>query len=443
MSRKNIKNGALFIILTFCLIIFYNPLSLIGYVYYLLLGLLFVCFWNYKFLDEYIKYFAVNAFMATLFIAIQSHVYSDSYGTTSILGSSTDDNYFFSLLADKMPINMFIERNFYFEYTSAYTDLIKFLTFHKIEFPIDVIFFNSIVASFLIIFTGKVVSEFSCDPKSAIMAKTMTMLCPYYLMNGGAIIVRDTLVATLFVISLYSVVKKNYIPVFILTLFQFYIRPGTGVIVTLLLSIYLVFLNINSLKRLINFSIFFALFTIVLYFIAYSQIESFAIKHSVNLFGREIYEDLNSDFGENRILLFILEKPFVFRVFFSFLYLFLYPFFDIAFVKNYKFFDLRTILVSIIYPIYAIWLNYRVFALIIYRKTFRRSVNFLSVYIMGLVLIGLYSIQTRHKTIVLPLLYISISMYPNLSGLSNLKRQNLIFLSVFWFLLIFIVGILK
>ena len=74
-------------------------------------------------------------------------------------------------------------------------------------------------------------------------------------------------------------------------------------------------------------------------------------------------------------------------------------------------FDLRSFLLNIVAPIYSLWLNAWFFAGALRGKPVidrQRAITVAMVVI--LMLVGTYSLQTRHKTIIYPLYYLLIAV---------------------------------
>lgn len=439
MRRSNLY--ILLFFLNLILVSFYNLNSFVGFLYYLVVGFVAVALFANKMKYEYITYYLINSLLTILFICLQSYIYPDSYGTTSLLGSATDDNYFFTLVADNIPFNMYVERDFFYMYTNPYSDFIRKITFHSINYPIDVVFFNSIIASFLVLAVKRLVGLVSLNEESQIVASNLTLFCPFFLMNGGAIFVRDTLVALLFVYSLMCVLTQRRFIWLLVCIVQIWLRPGTGLILAFL-SFCFYLIHVRTRIKL-TFIIFILILFIFLVWLFYSQIIlDFGVKYGITVYGRELYEDINNDHGENAILMFIYNQQFFAKAFLGTVYFFIYPFFYIKFFE-YPYFDLRAFLLSVVYPVYMIWVNYRLFILILFRKIFDKAKVFLFLYFLGLALISLYSLETRHKTAILPLVYISIAIYPNIGIVSWRKKMVLFSGSIFVFLSLIVLQLIK
>ena len=178
MLRSNLN--ILLLLINLVLVSLYNLNSSVGFLYYLFIGFLGVALLDKKMKSEYISYYSINSLLTILYILLQSCIYPDSYGTTSLLGSATDDNYFFTLVADSIPFNMHVERDFFYLYTNPYSNFIRKISFHSINYPMDVVFFNSIIASFLVISVKRLVGLVSSNSRSQIFAVNLTLFCPFF-----------------------------------------------------------------------------------------------------------------------------------------------------------------------------------------------------------------------------------------------------------------------
>ena len=116
--------------------------SLICFLYYALFWFAHALFLLPKLLREFSFAFLVNSSLVSAYYLLQTTVSPETYGTTSGLGSRTDDSYFFSLIADEIP-NLMDTRSNYEEYENFFTSIIKWVTPFKIYYPIDIIFCNS------------------------------------------------------------------------------------------------------------------------------------------------------------------------------------------------------------------------------------------------------------------------------------------------------------
>jgi hypothetical protein len=349
----------------------------------------------------------LSSLISTIYIFIQSSIYPETFGTTSRYGSWTDDSYFFTLITDKLPPNFFIERDNYFEYNSGFATILKKITIYKIEYPIEVIFFQSGVMTILALSAKE--SNILFNKLNNNITSYLIIFCPFLYMNGGAILVRDVLVATLFLILLNACYNKNIVLAIISIVLEIYIRPGTAFILIILMLIFYINTITQTIKR--HYILFFGVFVfliLVIFQISVESIESILLEEGVSVFGREVFYSLESGNKENKIYLLLLNQPIYIKLLLTGIYFYLYPWISFTNIKNSFGLDIRTIFINIIYPILNVAYNY-FFLLTLNSKKEKYNKNLIIIYIVGLSLLGTYSLETRHKTILIPILYLILT----------------------------------
>jgi len=392
-----------------------NPSSLANFAWYFFVWNVFILFVNRDSLADFSLAFVVNSAWIGIYVLVQSTIYPDSYGTTTWHSASwTDDSYFFSLAADSVPTDV-LTRPFYWEYKHTFTSMIRAISPLPIHHPLDVLFFQSGTAALLAAFTGRLMFQLSQDQRLSRIAFTLCMICPFLMMNGGVVFLRDTLAAALFVYSLCSLNDRRYVPAAIAVAIQLALRPGTGI---LLMPAYVV-LYWREISAFVGrhpvASAFVAVSTVLGAVAASSFVLDYMTTHyniaSVGFLGREVIADLTADQSFNALFLAIQEMPFVVKLFLNAAYIFMYPFLTFRTVFDADYFDLRTVTLSLIVPVYQFWLNAWFAAGALTAKvSFPKQRAILWALALTLILVGIYSLQTRHKTIIYPLYYILVAV---------------------------------
>jgi hypothetical protein len=392
-------------------IILINPGSFLNFLYYFFFWFVIFYYINKRALDEFIFCYAVNSVLIIFFYFIQIYYYPDSFGTTSPLGSWTDDSYFFALVADSIPPELQV-RDHFSEYTHPFTTIIKFISFLSITHPMDVIFFQSGVSALLASSSKRFMFQISGDKKMSDFLFFIIIFCPFLAMHGGVVLLRDTFVSALLMFSLCCINDRKYILAVSAIIISLFVRPGT---ILILLFLYAIIYSSEIKKFLISFKVK-ALAGILaplicLFFFTLSSNEIFfefvilQIKASdISFIGREMYEDIYNK--NNSIFVSIQESNFIIKLIAGGLYFFSYPFFSYAEFFAFENFDLRTFLTSIIMPIYAIGLNAFFIAAILTKSSELKKINMLILAVLVVyILLGTYSLQTRHKIIVQSVFY--------------------------------------
>lgn len=404
--------SAFFTMSTIVCVLFINLSSLIGYAYYFVLLAGFTKFVERSSLSDCLLAFIFNSFLIGLYYSVQVNVYPESYGTTSPLGSWTDDSYFFALVADQIPANLDV-RVGYEEYEHPYTSLIRLLTPFKITHPMDVIFFQSAIMAWMATFAKRLMIQETCNKQSAIYVYFLILTCPLLLMNGGVVFLRDTFVAAALVYSLYCINDAKYLKATIVFLLMTAIRPGTSII---LLIVYLIIYKNEIKLRLTRTVMFLMTIAVTSIFLLFYFVDPDSLNYllqytsatTVDLEGREVYDDVAKN--SSSIYVYILNLPYSLKLVFGGAYFFIYPFFNPAIFFNTSFFDFRTFVLVIAAPIYYVFTNAYFFSAALESSSvFKKKNLYLLSIIVVYVLLGTYSLQTRHKSIVQPLYFMLVA----------------------------------
>jgi hypothetical protein len=404
-------------VVTLACILLIRPSSMAHFAWYFCVWNLYILVFHREWTGQFALAFLVNSAFIGVFVLVQSMVFPDSYGTTSPLAVSwTDDSFFFTSVADSIPAELFTRERYWF-YEPVFTKLIRIITPLRIDHPLDVLFFQSGTAALLATFSSKLMLQLSRDRRMANLVFIFAVVCPFLLMNGGAILLRDTLTAALFVYSLCLINDRRFVGAALVMGLQMAVRPGTGAIFMFAYPV-IYFAEVRDFvgRRPIAScaaAILFALAVVIAFPLAVEYVGGlYGIGGGVvSLLGREVYTDLAADSSVNALFLMIQEMPFVVRLVLNAAYIFLYPFLSLRTVFDAQQFDARSFLLNIVAPIYALWLNAWFFAGALRGKPVIDRQRAITVAIaVVLMLVGTYSLQTRHKTIIYPLYYILIAV---------------------------------
>jgi hypothetical protein len=400
-----------------------HPHSFLNFLNFAVVWHTFILVFHRRELSRFSLAFAVNSVWIVCFYLVQTTVYPTSFGTTSPYGSWTDDSYFFALAADSIPAGLQVRENFQF-YTAPFSGLINLLSLARIDHPMDAIFFQSGTAALLATFLGRFAKQLSGDDKLARNAYGFALVCPFLMMNGGVILIRDTLAAALLIYSLSCLFSRRYMLAGAAVALHFVIRPGTALILTPIYVVVffgdlLAWTRRHLTRVLVTGSVLSVGLALILVPLA-QPLARAAVRifggtvdgGAVGLLGRDLYMDLivNAS-GTNRIFLAIQSQVFPVRLVLNALYMFLYPFLSFRAAFETAYFDLRSVTMSLAFPIYAFWLNAWFIAGITTRKkVISHQSQIIAATLTGYALIGTYSLQTRHTTILFPLFYLLVAM---------------------------------
>jgi hypothetical protein len=420
-STLNVRNrltiALLATVVTLICIMLVKPSSMAHFTWYFAVWNAFVLLFHREQTGDFAFAFLVNSAFVGVFVLVQSTVFPDSFGTTSPDAVSwTDDSYFFTAVADYVPPEL-LTREFYWLHSPMFGRVIRAVSILRIEHPLDALFFQSGTAALLATFTSKLMLQLSRDRRLANLVFIFAIICPFLLMNGGAVLLRDTLTAALFVYSLCCINDRRFVAAGLAIALQFAVRPGTGAIFMFAYPI----IYFAEVRDFVGRRPIAATSAAIVFVLAATVVLPLAIEYVsglyglgggvVGLLGREVYTDLSADSSVNAVFLMIQEMPFVVRLVLNAAYIFLYPFLAVRMVLDAPQFDARSFLLNIVTPIYSLWLNAWFFAGALRGKPVIDRQRAITVAIgVILMLVGTYSLQTRHKTIIYPLYYILVAV---------------------------------
>jgi hypothetical protein len=398
------------VLLTCVLITIVRPLSIVGYFYYLALWTVFFAVVDRREIGRLMCAYTVTGLMAACYIVIQSNACPESYGTTTPGGSQTDDSYFFSLMADTIPDGLPTRPGFE-QSSSGYSDIVKHLTPFRIEHPLDVVFFMSGVAGLASVYTRRFAILLTRDQRIGSKAFWLCLFCPLMLMNGGAVLVRDTLVAGLFMFSLCSLYRRKYLLLLLCTLLQFYLRPGTALIL-LVLHGFLLAPDILNLVRTAKLSFplaacaVFGVLGLVGLWILQDKLLALLAANNISLLQlrRDGLDEYISAGGSGAFAV-IQQSPFLLRAPLSAAFMWFVPFFYPTGILEPVGWDTRAFLLGLVYPIWILPVHACVFALIVSRVRVD-LLGLIGAFACACFLIGMISLESRHKTVIQPLYYV-------------------------------------
>jgi hypothetical protein len=398
-----------------------HPGSVAHLVYYFCLWVGFAWLLHREDAGAFAFAFLVNSAFIAAFYLVQTSVYPESFGTTSPLGAQTDDSYFFSMVADSIPGDLEV-RDSYFLYDHPFSTFIRRITVLSIDHPMDVIFFQSGIAAMLVTFSRRFMSLLSPDPRLARAVYVLALVCPFLMMNGGVIFIRDTFTAALFVYSLCCLASRRWVLALAALLLQVFVRPGTALIILPAYAIIFapeLWAFVWRHRRWVAAGLLVVTVSLVRFLQVTPDLVEAAIGWmggtteggGLSFLGREVFEGLLANPGSNKVLLAIQEMPFLAKFVLNGVYLFLYPTLSVKEAFAGPNFDLRGVTLNLLVPIYAFWLNAWFIAGVLTRKRVTsRQVLVVVATVVSFLLIGTYSLQTRHKTTLYPLYYFVVAI---------------------------------
>lgn len=402
-----------------------NVHSILGYISHLCTWLLFILAFDRKQFILFLTAFNLNALFTIIFVVVQLYYFLEGYGTTSPFSlSQTDDSYFFSLIADHIPIGL-ETRPHYDLYSSGFTDLIRFVSRFTVSQPLDVLYFQSGIAALLAVYAKEVAAKLANAPRALNIAYWLSLCSPLLMMNGGVILLRDTFVAAVFILSVHCVISKRLWAFVLCCCFQFYLRPGTAMILLCVLGVLYSREISHAISRLrfprafVYMAVLTGMMAGVLFVFRGTIIHKLTVETDLleqvdfelakfTSTGRVNEGDaLGVEAGGSGTFAWIVKQPLPLRLLFSPAYVVLSPFFNPtgAIVNNRI--DLRLIGINVLGPLFAFFVHaWVITGLIGAGGSVSSNRRLFIAYLFGCLLIGVYSMQSRHKVILEPLYYV-------------------------------------
>uniref|UniRef100_UPI0040480B15 hypothetical protein n=1 Tax=Yoonia sp. TaxID=2212373 RepID=UPI0040480B15 len=362
--------------------------------------------------NYFLNAYLINSVVVIIFYLIQIDVYPDSYGTTHMLGAWTDDSFFFALAADEIPGDLYVRDN-YWLYNSYFSQFLNLITPYKISHPVDIIFFMPGVSATLAVFTRRVALLWTGDIRIARVAYWLSIFSPVYWMLGGAILIRDTFTAAIFVYTAYCLQKKQYLGGTLALLALFGLRPASGL---LALATYIIIFwhSLVTYRRILWVLLLVGGSVAGLITLYIDPIMTYVVNSlsgtseggAISLYARELITDKGQNGGE-KIMIGIQELPYLVKLVLNGGYVFLFPFFSLDGFTFKDHSDVRLFLLSGLAPIMTIWTNaWFLKGCLAKTPQFQLHRSVLASYLFGLLVIGTYSMMGRHTATFMPLYYI-------------------------------------
>lgn len=368
--------------------------------------------------------FLFYTFIAIMLFVLQMLTNPSYFGFSGGLGVGTDDSYYYSKAVPLEDIpNGFPLRDTFFLRSSipGYSEILRvfsgLFSLFTVIHPIDLLFFNVLVLSFIPIFTGKVAEIILKDTKVSDLAYKLSLFCPILITNG-LVLVRDGFTATLFVGSMYFLLKRNYLALITSILLMFHLRVSSGALLLLILIPMMLFMikKVNTIsaakKGLITYT-FIIILSLSFITMILPILSNFLVKEGLlgNLFYREDYQESFLAQSGDSVLSTIGNLPAIIRIPLGFVFFFCSPFFSInAFYNNGLYIPRGFI--SMLFPILFLFYVKYFFQGIVYEFK-SRKLNFIKifflVFLVDILLLSQLSLQLRHKTMIMPLFYILVA----------------------------------
>jgi hypothetical protein len=313
----------------------------------------------------------------------------------------------------------------------------KFLTFiypFKIYSPLDILFTNLLGISFLPYFTFKLADYLLKEKKTASFAKKLILFCPFTMANG-LILMRDIWIVTFVVAGSYFFLKRNYFAVAVSVGYIAFIRFGSLIFFFITLLILCKYKLNHTLSSMVVSNLVFVLLIVL---IIASFVFAFPLlitlsegKLSASLFRGDIIRFFVR-VDDDVFLLKLIKLPFLPRIILLGIFFFFAPFLKFQFYTL-GVFNIRAIMTLLVTPLVLIfcWSNIlksSLFGISTPRNNIR-YIFLISVFIA--ICLGIFSLQIRHKTVLMPFIYILMA-----SGKYLPRGKYLLFITMCCFIIV-------
>lgn len=345
--------------------------------------------------------------LAIILYLVQKYNIPDYWGMSGPNAIGTDDYRFMAMISD----NSLLTELFSSEETHNYAYFLKILYPFPVHWPLNIVIPNLLGMVFLPCLTYQLANLLFNNEKLSQKAYFLTIGCPFLLFNG-LILMRDNWVATFYMCGIVWFLNRKYLGFILASLLLFFLRSGSLVLLILAITIYSSYLlkskfTENIAKRIYAFLLLGAIagFIVIYQFLPLI----FGSQFSESITRDDFVESFLSQY-EDTLLHTISILPIYLRIPLVTLFFLFAPFLNLT-VYTLGVFNLRMILFVIAFPLYFAYHSKAFFAAIIQmlHKPTGLLVNTVLLIIFSCTVLGLFSLQLRHKIPLMPLYYIVIA----------------------------------
>ena len=396
---KSIKFLIIGVLLCVTIILFVDRTSLFAYVYSLLLltaSSFLICHKNER--NDLYSVYHIYLFIAIVFYAILKYQFPEYMGLNGGEGRM-DDNRFYAQLVDGKVSYFYIVS---VDDKMPYVQLLKWLFPFTINTPLNILCVNVIFSAYLPIFVRRLSVMITDNRKIGRLAFLYSLWCPFTLF-WGCVLLRESCTAALVFAGLCYFIEKKYPQLLVCIVFLAWIRFGTlAFLLCGMLLLYRFELKRSTRSDFIFLSVF-AIVIVVFYF-SYGYLQDF----SGGKLGDSVIRSTDSERYEESTIGAIMKLPFPINIFFSSLFFLFIPLFSIPQPQG-GHYILSGIFQSFLTPLFMFFLWKPIYntVLSVIRGINKDDVKkILYLVLLFALLLGTISMQSRHKTVLFPMLCI-------------------------------------
>jgi hypothetical protein len=365
---------------------------------------------------EAIGLYAFYAFLTLVIYEVQfaeAPTYLGFSGKPGAFG--TDDTYFFSLVAERVPYNMDL-RLYYAEYDHPYTTFLDFISFYDVYHLMDIIWANLIPVVLLPVLTRALAYSLTDNKNVARGAFFLMAICPFTLSNS-LILMRDGWTAMLFVGAVYFFYEWRLVRMVILGGLLFYLRVASGLQLVMVLGIVSLVFYFRAERRWVRRSILGGLMLTGVA-VAYGSFYLLTVVTPIQTFSgvfdllfREEFLSFFRKFAPDSFLLQLYVLPAYIRLPVSFAFFLVMPILPVGELFWEDVFVVRGLMLCLYSVMFILVFRYLIAGA--YKSIFSGEewpMFLVSISFFLLILaLSQISMQVRHKVMVMPLQYIIVS----------------------------------
>jgi hypothetical protein len=404
--------------------------SVISYFYFMTITVLLYTVLFRKVSAEPMLLYALYSMLTIALYLLQFISLPEYFGFTGGFGIGTDDHFFYSQVAARLPAG-FLTRPNYLANISNYSTVLRFVTPFAVLHPLDILFFNVIPLVFIPVLVRLVTFAVTHSSKAARVSFLVAAICPFT-MSNGLVLVRDGWTAALFIGAIYCYLARRHFCLIGIVLCLFYIRIGSGVALLSTLAVLVIVAQVALRKSRGHASVWWVVLGIAVIMafggvfggpiIANLRGKGIALSWTGLLF-RESFVTGFLGSGDSTLYR-ISQTPFFERIPLTFLYFLIAPFLSLRSLVLDGVFIPRNVLTNVLYPVvFLVYLKWGVQGLFAALRKRNTGVFLLYVAFGGLLLgLSQASLQVRHKTMIMPLMYVLVGY-----GAANRTRMGRLF----------------
>lgn len=416
---KNKSAPLVFFLLTInvAFILMYSISGLVSYAYTLLLFSLINYFCDTNFRIRNYLYFQYYLLLALIFMTINFIQLPEYMGLSGPPGIGTDDVNYYAGVADSS-VTYTVPR-WDIAYENPYSKIIKIIYPLKIAHPVDTIIINILGVAFIPYLTNRIAFHFFKDNKVAEISERLCLLCPF-IFSIGVIIMRDVVCTSLMLLAFHCFVLRRYVVLLLLVLLLGYLK--LGFVVFLIVTITIFYINsqfssdhykISSKikgRRLAKLGLYALVSLALLSVFIIPNIEVITDgRLETGSFFRTTLIDYLSDANDDSFLVKIYKLPILIRLPVLIITFIIIPPLTFNFYID-NIFVFRAFLQNFVTPIFWSFLFFYLFRFFFsYRWLVDKGKVLLWIIVFISLSLGMVSLQTRHKVVLIPFLYMAIA----------------------------------